>query len=68
MGWLERWDERNQRQAEKDNVLASNENWQRSIDETPGPDWAYALGAVPVLWVIGEIAIWVAERRQRRSV
>jgi hypothetical protein len=68
VGWFERMDERNQRRAEQDNVRLSNENYQRWIDEQPGPSWAYALSAVPLIGLIGDALIAVAGwRRQRRD-
>ena len=62
----ERLDLRSQRRAESDNVRLSNENYQRWIDEQPGPAWAYALGGLPMIGIVGDVVIAVAEWRQRR--
>jgi hypothetical protein len=64
MGWLDRWDARNQRILEGHNERAKREGWP---PDSPGPTWAYMLSLVPGVGVIGLIVIIVAGWRQRRA-
>lgn len=67
MGLMERWDERNQRRAERDNERLGGDDWVAHLDaETPGPRWAWAIGAFPVIHWIGDAAIAVDAWRRRR--
>ncbi len=66
MSFWERWADKEQARAERANREWSNENYEKKINEMPGPRWAWALGAVPVLHWIGDAAIaWDTWRRRR---
>ena len=68
MGLLDRWDTRNQRRAEQDNIRLGGDDWVERLDrETPGPKWAWAISAVPVVHWVGDIAIAIDAWRRRRS-
>jgi len=63
VGWLERQDSRNQAKLKEANQAYAEDP---DGDRTPGPAWAHALGAVPFLHLIGDVAIAVAAWRRRK--
>jgi hypothetical protein len=40
--------------------------WEKRNAATPGPAWAYGIGAIPLIHWIGDIAIAVAAWRRRK--
>lgn len=68
MGLLDRWDKANQRRAEADNDAFGGDDWAERLNEqTPGPEWAWKLYAIPGLGWIGTIAIAVSALIRRRG-
>jgi hypothetical protein len=63
MGWLDRWDARNQRIVERQAEKAKREGWP---PDSPGPTWAYLISPLPIVGLIGVAVIAVAGWRQRR--
>ncbi len=65
VGRLERWDEKNQRRAEIDNVRMSDENWVQSWkDSIPWlrRPWYVTLGLLAAGLAIGAAVRWVGGR------
>ena len=69
MGLLDRWDERNQRRAELDNVRLGGDDWAHRLNaDTLGPRVAGAFVVIPVIGWIAAAAVAVdAWRRRRRA-
>jgi hypothetical protein len=68
MGRWERWDARNQARTERDNARFGGDDWAERLNrDTPGPAWAWAMGAVPFLHWVGDVAIAVDAWRGRRQ-
>jgi hypothetical protein len=68
--FFELWAEREQRRMERANELMGGDDWAERLDErTPGPRWAWMLDVVPLIGIVGTIAIvvdaWLRKYRGR---
>jgi hypothetical protein len=64
MGWLEKWDARNQRIVDRANDRFKREGFP---PDSPGPIWAYLISLIPGLGPIGIAVIARAAWKQRRA-
>jgi hypothetical protein len=59
--------ERLQKRSEEANrVHADDPNWEKRNAETPGPAWAHGIGALPIIGLIGDVAIAIDAWRKRK--